>query len=84
MISTRRPDMRDYFRAQIDRHVYGMAARSIARTPRDVASVHGDITDRDIVVTMRDGTQWHWEGGLYAARKVNGCYAPRAPRPVAP
>lgn len=79
----KRPDMRAYFSAHIDRHVNGMLARSAPRLPADVARVSGTVTDARIVVTMRDGTQWEWSGGRYAARKVNGCYAPLMPRPAA-
>lgn len=78
----KRPDMRPYFKAQIDRHVNGLSATS--RTPlmpRGVQRVVGGVTQRLIVVTMDDGTVWHWSGGQYAARKVNGCYAPLMPMP---
>lgn len=79
---TKRPDMRAYFRAAIDRHVNGMLAREVARMPANVARVHGDVTDRTITVVMRDGTEYRWAGGRYAARKVNGCHAPLMPTPV--
>lgn len=78
---TTRPDMRNYFRGRIDYHVNGMFAR-MASLPGGVAKVRGDVTDRDITVVMRDGTEWKWSGGQYAARKVNGCYAPLMPKPV--
>ena len=85
MPSTRvpkRPDMRDYFRARIDWHTHGMSARTVARLPHGVARVIGDVTDSRIVVVMRDGSEWAWSGGKYAARKVNGCYAPTMPKPT--
>jgi hypothetical protein len=78
----KRPDMRPYFRARIDWHVNGMLARTRVDRPAGVDRVRGDVTDRDIVVVMRDGTEWRWTGGEYASRKVNGCYAPLMPRPV--
>lgn len=78
----RRPNMRAYFAAQIDRHVNGMMARSAPRLPADVSNVTGTVTDSVITVTMRDGATWQWRGGRYAARKVNGCYAPLMPTPV--
>lgn len=77
-----RPDMRGYFRARIDQHVNGMMARTWATAPRNVKGVKGDVTDREIVVTMLDGTTYTWSGGRYAARKVNLCYAPLMPKPV--
>ncbi len=77
-----RPDMRDYFKAQIDYEVNGMFARTIARLPNDVRRVSGKVTDNRIVVTMNDGTEWVWEGGRYASRKVNSCYSPLMPKPV--
>lgn len=81
-MKSKRPDMRGYFRARIDRHVNGMLASSFARLPSGVRSIEGDVTDRRIVVTCDDGTRWEWEGGRYASRKVNGCYAPMMPRPA--
>ena len=78
----KRPDMRDYFRARIDYHVNGMLARSNARIPNGVRRIHGDVTDGIITVEMNDDSLWHWQGGGYAARKVNGCYAPLMPKPV--
>lgn len=84
MAKSSRPNMSAYFRACIDQHVNGMLARtSMGGTrPRDVKSIRGDVTDREIVVTMLDGTEYRWTGGRYAARKVNGCYAPLMPKPV--
>ncbi len=79
---SKRPDMREYFRARIDRHVRGMMARTTARTPNGVQRVQGDVTDQVITVTMRDGSVWTWQGGRYAARKVHGCYAPLMPTPT--
>ena len=79
VMSSRRPDMREYFKARIDWHVRGMLARS-ASYPSGVARVAGDVTDRLIVVTMRDGSVFTWTGGEYSARKVNGCYAPLMPK----
>lgn len=79
---SKRPNMRDYFAARIDWHVNGMLARSTPRMPSDVTRVVGDVTDRLITVIMRDGTEWRWAGGQYASRKVNGCFAPLAPKPV--
>jgi len=77
----KRPDMRAYFAARIDWHVHGMLARTTARLPHGVERVRGDVTDPLITVVMRDGTEWVWRGGQYAARKVNGCYAPLQPKP---
>lgn len=79
-MAMKRPDMRAYFSARIDRHVNGMMATQSARTPADVVRVDGDVTSRLIMVTMRDGTRYAWSGGRYGARKVNGCYAPLMPR----
>lgn len=79
---SRRPDMRAYFGAQIDRHVRGGLSSS-ARLPGDVVRVSGTVRDSRIVVSMRDGSRWVWSGGRFAARKVDGCYAPLMPRPVA-
>lgn len=79
---TKRPDMRDYFSARIDHHVNGGMARTVARTPNGVDSIVGDVTDSTITVTMRDGNVFVWAGGQYAARKVNGCYAPKMPTPT--
>lgn len=78
----KRPNLNAYFRARIDWHVNGMMSRMSATAPQNVKSVKGDVTDREIVVTMLDGTTYKWEGGRYAARKVNGCYAPLMPKPV--
>ena len=80
---SKRPDMRPYFAARIDRHVNGMMARSSATRPPGVARIAGDVTDTTITVVMNDGTEWQWSGGQYSARKVNGCYAPKMPRPTA-
>lgn len=77
-----RPDMRARFRAQIDSHVSGGGWNRIPNLPLGVEKVKGDVTDREIIVTMRDGTVWKWEGGHYASRKVNLCYAPLMPKPV--
>lgn len=78
---SKRPDMTAYFRGRIDWHVNGIMARRV-ESPRDVAKVEGDVTDPLITVTMRDGSSWQYEGGRYASRKVNLCYAPLMPRPV--
>lgn len=80
-MKARRPDMRDYFKARIDWHVRGMFARS-ARYPAGVVRVTGDVTDREILVKMHDGTVFAWSGGRYATRKINGCYAPLMPKPI--
>jgi hypothetical protein len=72
------PDMRPYFRAKIDRHVNGMFAAP-ARLPYNVRGVHGDVTDALITVEMNDGRTFTYRGGRYAARKINGCYAPLMP-----
>jgi hypothetical protein len=81
---TRRPDMRDYFRACIEREVSGMFSRVDVsrRLPPGVRRVDGAVTDRTITVTMDDGTKFEWTGGRYASRKVNLCYAPLMPKPV--
>lgn len=78
----KRPDMRARFRAQIDTHVNGGGWNRTPNLPHGVAKVKGDVTDREIVVTMKDGTEWKWAGGKYASRKVNLCYAPLMPKPV--
>lgn len=78
----KRPDMRAYFQARIDYHVNGMMARSIAQYPAGVDRVDGDVTFSIINVYMRDGSVYQWAGGEYASRKVNGCYAPKMPKPV--
>jgi hypothetical protein len=70
-----------YFRGRIDQHVNGMFARPVPR-PSNVKTIVGDVTDRVIIVTMLDGTKYFWEGGKYASRKVNLCYAPLMPKPV--
>lgn len=75
-----RPNLRAYFAARIDHHVNGMMSTARAHLPDGVSRIAGDVTDRKITATMRDGTEWHWSGGRYAARKVNGCYAPLQPR----
>lgn len=77
-----RPDLRSYFKGRIDWHVNGLLARSQARLPADVVRVKGDVTDREIVAVMKDGTEWRWQGGGYSSRKVNGCYAPLVPKPL--
>lgn len=79
----KRPNLSSYFRAQIDQHVRGMLATTYPRLPSDVTSVRGRVTDRIIVVTMRDGSTFTYRGGRYATRKVNGCYAPLMPTPIA-
>jgi len=80
-MSAKRPDMREYFKARIYWHVRGVLARS-ARYPGGVVRVVGDVTDPVIRVTTRDGSVFTWSGGRYAARKVNGCYAPLMPKPI--
>lgn len=57
-----------------------MLARTVSK-PFDL-QIKGDVTDRLITVTERDGTEWYWEGGHYAASKRNGCYAPLMPKPL--
>lgn len=77
----KRPDMRNYFAARIDFHVNGMLSRQ-AQKPHDVMYVIGDVTDRVITVQTRSGDEFTWSGGEYASRKVNGCYAPKMPKPT--
>lgn len=77
----KRPNMTDYFKARIDHHVHGMMSTMTARLPRDVAKVSGDV-DGDILVTMKDGTEWRYAFGGYSARKVAGCYAPKMPKAI--
>lgn len=79
---TKRPDMKDYFKARIDFHVNGMMSSSQARMPRGVKRVHGDVDDYLITVLMDDGSVFEWTAGDYSSRKVNGCYAPLMPKPV--
>lgn len=79
---SKRPDMRAYFAARIDHHVNGILARTAARRPNGVDTIVGDVDHSTIVVTMRDGTVWRWQGGRFATRKVNGCYAPLQPKPI--
>lgn len=81
-MTAKRPDMRDWFRARIDWHVNGMFARNTVRLPQGVRNVIGDVTDSEITVIMNDDSRWQWTGGGYAARKINGCYAPLMPKPV--
>lgn len=81
MIS-KRPNLSAYFRGRIDWHVNGLRSTARLSLPREVVKVSGDVTDPVIVVTMRDGSVWHWAGGRYATRKINGCYAPLMPRPI--
>lgn len=83
MAHSARPNLAAHFRWEIASHVHGMmcTTRRPAQ-PRDVVRIAGNVTDRVIVVTMRDGTVWHWTGGRYAARKVLGCYAPLMPKPA--
>lgn len=77
----KRPNMRDYFRAQIDRHVNGGLSGSVPRLPQNVKTIKGSVTDSRIVVTMLDGTEYVWSGGRYGSRKVNLCYPPLMPLP---
>lgn len=85
--TSKRPDLRNYFRSRIDTHVNGVMSASAylgsrSMIPADVQKIDGTITDPVITVTMRDGTQWQWQGGRYASRKANGCYAPLMPKPI--
>lgn len=73
-----RPDMRAYFAGRIDHHVNGMMARTVP-VPRGVKHVSGDVTDSRITVVTNDGVRHLYDGGQYASRKVNGCYAPKQP-----
>ena len=75
-----KPDMRDYFRGRIAWHTHGLLAGNLAPIPPGVRRVSGDVTDPIIVVVMDDGTEYRFTGGRYAARKVNGCYAPLMPK----
>lgn len=77
----KRPNMKAFFQARIDRHVNGMLARPVGY-PHNVRTVKGDVTDAVIVVVMVDGTEWQWSGGRYSTRKVNLCYAPLMPTPI--
>jgi hypothetical protein len=77
-----RPDLRDYFNAQIDQYVYGMMARRFPSLPRGVARVDGTVTDDVISATMTNGDVFRWSGGRYAKRKIRGCYAPLLPIPA--
>lgn len=81
-MTTKRPDMRTYFRFRIQHHTVGMFAGRDPGRPAGVARVTGDVTDRIITVSMTDGSVWYWRGGAYAARKINGCYAPLMPKPL--
>ena len=76
------PNMSDYFKARIDWHVNGMLSRTQARTPYGVRKVTGDVTDREIVVTMQNGETFNYAGGRYSTVKRNGCYAPLMPKLV--
>lgn len=75
------PELRRIFRHRIDVHVLGMMAGS-APARRDVVKIAGDITDKFIVVTYRDGHVETYSGGGYAEHKRNGCYSPLMPRRV--
>lgn len=68
---SKRPDMRDYFRARI--HF------TPARLPQGVKSVDGDVDSRLITVAMEDGTSWHWAGGRWNSHKPP---TPLMPRPI--
>lgn len=83
-MTSKRPDMRAYFAARIGSITFGMMSRAYVTLPRDVVKIKGDVTDSLITVTMHDGSQFYWQGGRYAARKVNLCYAPLMPKPTAP
>lgn len=77
-----RPNLSEFFKAKIDQHVHGMMSTMQVRLPNTVKKVSGSVEDAVITVTMQDGTEYQWSGGRYAARKVNGCYAPLMPKPV--
>lgn len=77
----RRPDLTGYFKSRIDWHTHGLMARMPHSLPNGVL-LKGDVTDRLITATDRDGIEWYWEGGKYARRKIEGCYAPLMPRPL--
>jgi hypothetical protein len=76
----KRPNLTAYFRGRIDWHVNGMMARTVP-APFNLR-ISGDVTDSIITATDKAGNVWKWEGGNYAARKVNGCYAPLMPKPI--
>jgi hypothetical protein len=73
-------ELKDFFKGQIDFHVNGLFANPSARIPADVVKLDGGVTDRVITVVWRNGAVENYEGGRYAARKVNGCYAPLLPK----
>lgn len=77
-----RPDMRAYFRSRIDWHVNGLLAGPQVPRPEGVQKIEGDVRDREVVVTMRDGTVYRWSAGRLSSRKRAGCYAPLMPRPI--
>lgn len=77
-----RPNLSEFFKAQIDHAVNGMLATSVARLPIDVKRVNGNVESEVITVTMRDGTEYRWSGGTYSTRKAKGCYAPLMPKPI--
>ena len=81
-MTTKRPNLSEFFKAQIDRHVHGSASTARVRLPIEVAKVHGSVTSPEIKVVMRDGSEFLWSGGQYSTRKVRGCYAPLMPKPV--
>lgn len=77
-----RPNLSEFFKAQIDHAVNGMLATTTRRLPNTVARVNGTVESEVITVTMTDGTEYQWSGGQYSARKVRGCYAPLMPKPI--
>lgn len=77
-----RPDLRDAFRAQIDAEENPMRPYRDVRRPHGVTRIDGNVHSRTITAHMDDGTTWSWQGGRYATRKRNGCYATLMPTPL--
>ena len=77
-----RPNLSEFFKAQIDHAVHGMLSTRTVRLPNTVLRVHGSVEDAVIEVIMTDGTVYKWSGGRYSTRKQHGCYAPLMPKPI--
>jgi flagellar biosynthesis regulator FlbT len=71
-----------HFKYEIDRSVNGMMGT--ARRPdliREGVSIEGSVRDAQIIVTVKARRGYYiYNGGRYATRKVNGCFAPLMPK----
>ena len=77
-----RPNLSEFFKAQIDHAVHGMLSTRTVRLPNTIKRVSGNVESEIITVTMTDGTEYRWSGGRYSTRKQHGCYAPLMPKPI--